>query len=477
MTPKVSVFIGSSSNGKSVVERLKGWFTEKAGELAVAAWSEGTFGPNESYLESLINALARHDFAILVATADDLAQVRGKDIIQARDNVIFEYGLFMGKLGRARTFLAYADSLKRPTDLDGISGFEFNEHDVAGGDVAAIDRLGTKLLDAIERCNDRDGGFFVLFPSLRDDPFYLDLLSGIACPSAGTRDVTFLVPREAYSGQQFLDRLDELASKQRGFKGGLIAPTLSGINLDELRARIARFRIPIVLVDINPFEGTTMPEKTFYVGVDNFEGGSLAARYVRAGLAGVKAPRVLVLENPDQAKRADGFLAGLGPGCEIVRAQSAFSAEAGRDATIKALRHRAPSSRPFQAIFAVSDEIALGAIDALSVAGGATGDGKMIVVGFDGTSAAKKLIDLKISPLRNTVEQDAYQMGERAMSLLRQVVDGSLPPGTRPEQFVPVRLYIEPESGTDAAPGRPLENPAPPRTGRKQGARRKSGEQ
>jgi ABC-type sugar transport system substrate-binding protein len=439
MGPKVSVFIGSSSKGQQIVERLGRWFRDNAGELDVESWSEGTFGQNESYLESLIKALRRHDFAILVATADDAAEVRGKRVIQARDNVIFEYGLFMGKLGRKRTFLAYSDSLDKPTDLDGITGIPFNQHDVAGGDAAALDQLGQKLRAAIEKGSDEDGGFFVLFPSLRNDPFYLDLLAGIACPSAKTRDVTFLVPSEAYSGQQFLDRLDELAGKQSGFKGGLIAPTLSGVNPDELRARIARFRIPIVLVDINPFDGASLPDKAFYIGVDNFEGGKLAGSWVRAAMNGVSAPRVLVLCNRDQPKRFDGFLAGLGPGPETVSVECAFSARAGREATISALRNDAS----FHAIFAVSDEIALGAIDALSIVGGGTGAGRTIVVGFDGIPVVRTLIDLKISPLRNTVKQDAYQMGERAMSLLRQVVDGSLPSDTRREQLVPVGLYID----------------------------------
>ena len=234
MAPKVSVFIGSSSKGKPIVERLTGWFRDNAGELDVEPWT-GAFTQNESYLDSLIKALRRHDFAILVATADDPAEVRDKLIIQARDNVIFEYGLFMGKLGRGRTFLAYSDSLQLPTDLDGITGVPFNQDDVAGGDAAALGQLGQKLRDAIEKANDDDGGFFVLFPSLQNDPFYLDLLAGIASPTAGTRDVTFQVPSKAYSGQEFLERLDVLASKQGGFRDGLIAPTLNDLDPDHLR--------------------------------------------------------------------------------------------------------------------------------------------------------------------------------------------------------------------------------------------------
>ena len=455
MGSKVSVFIGSSMNGKPVVEKLLAWFTEHAGELAVTPWFDGTtFEPNRGILESLIRALRVHDFAILIATADDLANVRGQNIIQARDNVVFEFGLFMGKLGRARVFLAHADTMIGPSDLTGVITVSFKESDVIRGDPAAISELGNALANAIEKANDEDGGYFVLFPSLRNDPFYLDLLSGIASSSAETRDVTFLVPKEAYSGEQFLDRLDELASKQRGFKGGLIAPTLAGINSEEVRARIARFRIPIVIVDLNPFEDGNLPDKVYYVGVDNYEGGKLAARAVHAALAGAQAPRVLILANQDdQPKRHAGFIDGLGSGYETHVEFCAFSAQAGRDATIDAFRLYATTSRPFHAIFAVSDEIALGAVDALSALSGDPANRDVIVVGFDGIPAVRTLINLRISPLRNTVVQDAYRIGETAMSTLRRMVDGRLPAGTSRKQLVRLRLYLDPDSASARATG------------------------
>ena len=59
-----------------------------------------------------------------------------------------------------------------------------------------------------------------------------------------------------------------------------------------------------------------------------------------------------------------------------------------------------------------------------------------------GFPSVKKLIDLKVSAFRNTVIQDAYQMGEQAMGLLRQAVDGKLAPGTKREQILAVSMYI-----------------------------------
>jgi len=47
---------------------------------------------------------------------------------RARQNVVFEYGLFMGALGRDRTCcLMQADTNERPSDLSGLLFEEFNK--------------------------------------------------------------------------------------------------------------------------------------------------------------------------------------------------------------------------------------------------------------------------------------------------------------------------------------------------------------
>ena len=60
---------------------------------------------------------------MLVFTADDLVTSRGAESATARDNVLFELGLFMGRLGRtsAYAFISDADKLKIPSDLHGIN--------------------------------------------------------------------------------------------------------------------------------------------------------------------------------------------------------------------------------------------------------------------------------------------------------------------------------------------------------------------
>ena len=72
-------------------------------------------------IESLEKFAETCDFAVIVFGADDSLVVSdGSSKEVPRDNVIFELGLFMGVLGRDRSFFL-VDNAKCPTDLDGVT--------------------------------------------------------------------------------------------------------------------------------------------------------------------------------------------------------------------------------------------------------------------------------------------------------------------------------------------------------------------
>ena len=125
---KPTLFIGSSSQGLSVAKRLRQCLARTA---RCTIWTQGVFGLAEGTLESLVKATKKYDFAVLVLTPDDLAKKQRKKRSIPRDNVIFELGLFMGALGKERTFIVQS-SHKRitlPTDLDGITRAKFSDQD------------------------------------------------------------------------------------------------------------------------------------------------------------------------------------------------------------------------------------------------------------------------------------------------------------------------------------------------------------
>jgi len=61
-------------------------------------------------------------FAIILLTADDEGGVRGTGRLnpRARQNVVLEFGFFIGKLGRSRVVALYEDGVELPSDLQGV---------------------------------------------------------------------------------------------------------------------------------------------------------------------------------------------------------------------------------------------------------------------------------------------------------------------------------------------------------------------
>src|SRR4051794_16999646 len=123
------IFIGSSTEGLKVAEYIK----DKLNNDPLNAdpnnrvfecilWNDGeVFEKNTSYLDSLLKAACMFDFGILVATKDDKSVVRKKSFGTPRDNVIFEFGLFIGRIGPNRAFVIQEQDVKLPSDMAGIS--------------------------------------------------------------------------------------------------------------------------------------------------------------------------------------------------------------------------------------------------------------------------------------------------------------------------------------------------------------------
>lgn len=115
------VFIGSSTESLQVATAIARAL--KPDPIQIHHWKKGVFGASEGTIESLEKHLPRCDFAILILTADDKIQVRKNQKVAPRDNVIFELGLFMGAIGRNRTFMLVEShrNLRLPPDLEGIT--------------------------------------------------------------------------------------------------------------------------------------------------------------------------------------------------------------------------------------------------------------------------------------------------------------------------------------------------------------------
>ena len=100
-----TVFVGSSSEGLVFAREIANQLRDVA---EVTVWDEGVFTPGNTYLETLTLSTQRFDFGIFLFTADDSVTSRGHEGVGPRDNVLFELGLFMGRIGRTRGFGTWA---------------------------------------------------------------------------------------------------------------------------------------------------------------------------------------------------------------------------------------------------------------------------------------------------------------------------------------------------------------------------------
>lgn len=130
---KPKLFIGSSMEGLEVARTLEELLEKDA---KTTLWTSDVFQLSDTAIESLYLQLDESDFAVFVLTPDDLQITRSEKMMSARDNVIFEAGLFFGRLGRHRTFLVRHESVKIPSDLSGLNfavyGDRYYENPKAG---------------------------------------------------------------------------------------------------------------------------------------------------------------------------------------------------------------------------------------------------------------------------------------------------------------------------------------------------------
>jgi hypothetical protein len=124
---KSKVFIASSGRTLVLAEKLRDELTTDFSEPTL--WSEeGRRQIGETIFEMLEGAAERFDFAVIILARDDMMTGGKGDTMKARDNCVFEAGLFMSAIGRKRCFLV--NSVKQsdlPSDLGGIISVTFDE--------------------------------------------------------------------------------------------------------------------------------------------------------------------------------------------------------------------------------------------------------------------------------------------------------------------------------------------------------------
>jgi len=139
----VRVFIISSAEALEIARTIQNAFEHDP--FRVVVWTDGVFQASYYAIESLERALDESDVAIAVAEPDDITESRGAKQKTPRDNVIFELGFFMGRLGRHRSLLVEprGEEIKLPSDLAGITTitYKYDSKNLAAALAPACNKL------------------------------------------------------------------------------------------------------------------------------------------------------------------------------------------------------------------------------------------------------------------------------------------------------------------------------------------------
>jgi ribose transport system substrate-binding protein len=207
-----------------------------------------------------------------------------------------------------------------------------------------------------------------------------------------------------------------------------------------------RAGLPVVIVDTRVDAQALMAaggQVGCFIGSDNFEGGKLAGEVIAKRLDG--KGKVAILEGIPGHETGDSRLKGFHstiksyPGIEIVASQTANWE---RDQGYNVFQNILQSHPDVQALFACSDLMALGAVEAIAAA---KKTGTIVVVGFDAFSEAREAV-LK-GAMHATIAQSPYEMGSRAVENATRLFRGE-----KVEEDISVKIQLITKENAAAEP-------------------------
>lgn len=147
---KPRLFIASSVESLPIAEAVN---VNLDHDFEVTIWKNGTFKLSSSTIEDLVEKSSAVDFALFIFSPDDITTIRNRNEHVVRDNVIFEMGLFVGAIGKSRSFVLKPRDVDMhlPTDLLGVTPADFDANRSDGDLVSATNRACSLIKSEVER--------------------------------------------------------------------------------------------------------------------------------------------------------------------------------------------------------------------------------------------------------------------------------------------------------------------------------------
>lgn len=229
------------------------------------------------------------------------------------------------------------------------------------------------------------------------------------------------------------DSSKELSNVQDLLQKGVSTIILNPVDSDAAQSSVSQAnneKIPVITVDRKSNGGDVI----CHIASDNVKGGEMAGNFIKEQLGG--KGNIAELQGTTGASatrdRGTGFhnIVDADKNLKVVSSQPAdFDRQKGLTVTENMLQ----SNPDIQAIFAQNDEMALGAVKALSTSGK-----KAVVVGFDGGDDAKKAVDS--GEMAATVAQQPDLMGSMAIENAKKILNGE---SVDKEIGADLKLYIK----------------------------------
>ena len=256
-------------------------------------------------------------------------------------------------------------------------------------------------------------------------PFFVDMRRG-AQEAADRLGVTLQVQ----AAEREIDVEKQMQIVENMIQTGIQALCITPSGSREIVSALVKARdakVPIVVVDtrVDAKAAADAGVRTeTFVGSDNYAGGKLAGEYLVKASDG-KA-RVAILEGIPGHETGDSRLRGFQdavkatPGISIVASQPANWE---RDQGFNVFQNMLQAHPDIDSVFAASDLMALGAIEAIAAAGKT---GRIRVIGFDALDDAKKAI--AAGTMAASVAQFPAEMGRVAVESAVKVIRGETVP-------------------------------------------------
>jgi predicted nucleotide-binding protein len=153
VTDAPKVFIGAASERDRLASALKGVLEQPPASVVARTWRDvfDETGHGKSTIDVLTEAASAYDFGVFLLSPEDVTSLRDRQVTTSRGNVVLEFGLFLGALGRTRTVAFVPDTYgtELPTDLAGVTMYTWVASDAEANPKSAVRTDGDSLRERI----------------------------------------------------------------------------------------------------------------------------------------------------------------------------------------------------------------------------------------------------------------------------------------------------------------------------------------